>query len=162
MKKLILLFSVSILISCGDIKSEQKLEEENNSFVQTPKARQSMDAKEAEERADVSEKFRPFLVSYMEKIESIIKEYYLYEISDIDRVYTIKLVQEKYFDYSSKVYDSLLQTKLIELEYLAELAENRTLGEEDRIRIQSILWDLFYLNGECSEIIENICFLVLN
>ena len=162
------LFTVlfSLASSCGSVNPGDKIEQNQTSDESRESSLDALlddgNTKEETEETKVSSEFIAFQMAYTESIRQIMKEYYLYEFNSADISFTVQAVENKFFQFRSELYKEILSSKALELEYLAESATEKTLSDADKDRIGYILWELYYENEECSPIIEEICFLVLN
>jgi hypothetical protein len=105
--------------------------------------------------------YREFVNSYTDLMARLIGSYYLYPPNDSERLYISYEVSSEFFDYQRIIYRTILNSKLIELTYLLEMAENHELSETDISRIESIVYSLVTKNGrECVESLDQICLLI--
>ena len=117
--------------------------------------------KEIEIEDPVTGEFMKFQIDYTVKILELMQYYYFYEFKDADTTFTYHRVMELFYAYRNKVYISLLSGKLLELDYFVEEAKSGSISDEDKNRINQIIQDLYNVDNECSELIPEICVLVL-
>lgn len=105
--------------------------------------------------------FGLFVSGYTATISGILESYYLYQTSAQELLYLEYVVTTDFEGFQGHIYQPILNSKLIELQYLLEVAESGDISDFDIVRIENIMFKYSrYENGECPEPLAQICLLI--
>ena len=105
--------------------------------------------------------FRLFVSDYANSISGILESYYLYRVSEQELLYIQYAITSDFEGYQRAMYQPILNSKLIELQYLLEVAQSSDISDSDIVRIENVVFrHIRYENGECPEPLAQICLLI--